>query len=142
MIIKKFIGKNEEEATRLAKADLGENLVIMNVRKIKAKPPFAFLKSKRVELTAAVEEDDPSMEKIRRIARAQVSAQEKEKSAVSEKPSAGMVSIKPQASDNSKSIEEKLFVLPEDTQVFPGHGASTTISHEKKYNPFFTDEIW
>ncbi len=108
MIIKKFIGKNEEEATRLAKADLGENLVIMNVRKIKAKPPFAFLKSKRVELTAAVEEDDPSMEKIRRIARAQVSAQEKEKSAVSEKPSAGMVSIKPQASDNSKSIEEKL----------------------------------
>ncbi|MBO7096470.1 MAG: hypothetical protein J6V94_05870, partial [Lachnospiraceae bacterium] len=77
MIIKKFIGKNEEEATALAKKDLGENLVIMNVRKVKAKPPFAFLKSKRVEVTAAVEEDDPTMEQIRRIARAQVSAQEK-----------------------------------------------------------------
>ena len=79
MIIKKFIGKNEEEATALAKKDLGENLVIMNVRKVKAKPPFAFLKSKRVEVTAAVEEDDPTMEQIRRIARAQVSAQEKAK---------------------------------------------------------------
>ena len=82
MIIKKFIGKNEEEATALAKKDLGENLVIMNVRKVKAKPPFAFLKSKRVEVTAAVEEDDPTMEQIRRIARAQVSAQEKAKASV------------------------------------------------------------
>lgn len=79
MIIKKFIGKNEEEATSLAKKDLGENLVIMNVRKVKAKPPFAFLKSKRVEVTAAVEEDDPPMEQIRRIARAQINAQEKAK---------------------------------------------------------------
>jgi flagellar biosynthesis protein FlhF len=77
MIIKKFIGKNEEEATALAKKDLGENLVIMNVRKVKANPPFAFLKGKRVEVTAAIEEEDPGMEQIRRIARAQVSAQEK-----------------------------------------------------------------
>ncbi|MBR3573555.1 MAG: flagellar biosynthesis protein FlhF, partial [Lachnospiraceae bacterium] len=75
MIIKKFIGKNEEEATALAKKDLGDNLVIMNVRKVKAKPPFAFLKGKKVEVTAAVEEEDPGMEQIRRIARAQVSAQ-------------------------------------------------------------------
>ena len=86
MIIKKFIGKNEEEATALAKKDLGENLVIMNVRKVKAKPPFAFLKSKRVEVTAAVEEDDPTMEQIRRIARAQVSAQEKAKASSASEP--------------------------------------------------------
>ena len=34
------------------------------------------------------------------------------------------------------SIEEKLFILPDRTKVFPGHGGVTTIGHEKKYNPF------
>lgn len=35
-----------------------------------------------------------------------------------------------------RSIKEKLLVLPDDTQVYPGHGESTTIGHEKKYNSF------
>lgn len=34
------------------------------------------------------------------------------------------------------SIQDKLFVLPDETKVYPGHGDSTTIGHEKKYNPF------
>ncbi|QJB34768.1 MBL fold metallo-hydrolase [Chitinophaga oryzae] len=34
------------------------------------------------------------------------------------------------------SIREKLFVLPDDTRVFPGHGPATTVGFEKKYNPF------
>ncbi|MCL1863029.1 MAG: MBL fold metallo-hydrolase [Defluviitaleaceae bacterium] len=32
------------------------------------------------------------------------------------------------------SIREKLFILPDDVTVYPGHENSTTISHEKKYN--------
>lgn len=35
-----------------------------------------------------------------------------------------------------RSIQDKLFVLPDDTRVYPGHGESTTIGHEKQYNPF------
>ncbi|MBP3476795.1 MAG: MBL fold metallo-hydrolase [Lachnospiraceae bacterium] len=35
-----------------------------------------------------------------------------------------------------RSIQERLFVLPDETKVYPGHGESTTIAHEKQYNPF------
>lgn len=34
------------------------------------------------------------------------------------------------------SINEKLLVFSDDTEVYPGHGPSTTIGTEKKYNPF------
>jgi len=35
-----------------------------------------------------------------------------------------------------KNIREKLFVLPDETVVYSGHGPTTTIGEEKKYNPF------
>ena len=35
-----------------------------------------------------------------------------------------------------KNIREKLFVLPDETVVYSGHGPETTIAEEKKYNPF------
>ena len=35
-----------------------------------------------------------------------------------------------------KNIREKLFVLPDETVVYSGHGPETTIGEEKKYNPF------
>ena len=35
-----------------------------------------------------------------------------------------------------RSIREQLFVLPDDTVVYPGHMDETTIGYEKKYNPF------
>lgn len=35
-----------------------------------------------------------------------------------------------------KSIKENLFILPNETVVYNGHGQSTTIGHEKLHNPF------
>ncbi len=35
-----------------------------------------------------------------------------------------------------RSIKEKIFTLPEETKLYPGHGDDTTVAHEKKYNPF------
>ena len=57
MIIKKFTGKTEAEATEAAKKELGSNLVIMNVREVKKKGLFAFLLPKQIEVTAALEEE-------------------------------------------------------------------------------------
>ncbi len=36
------------------------------------------------------------------------------------------------------SIKDKLFSLPDDTTVLPGHGPGTTIGNEKKMNPFLS----
>lgn len=38
-----------------------------------------------------------------------------------------------------KNIREKLFVLPDETRVYSGHGPETTIGYEKLYNPFLND---
>jgi glyoxylase-like metal-dependent hydrolase (beta-lactamase superfamily II) len=36
----------------------------------------------------------------------------------------------------SQGIREKLYTLPDDTVVLPGHGEATTIGREKRSNPF------
>ena len=33
-------------------------------------------------------------------------------------------------------IHEKLFTMPDDTRLFPGHGPATTVEREKRTNPF------
>lgn len=35
-----------------------------------------------------------------------------------------------------RSIKEKLFCLPEDVMIYPGHNEQTCIADEKMYNPF------
>ena len=36
-----------------------------------------------------------------------------------------------------ESIKSRLFSLPDDTKVYPGHGPDTTIGAERRGNPFF-----
>ncbi|WP_400262104.1 MBL fold metallo-hydrolase [Sphingobacterium sp. SG20118] len=35
-----------------------------------------------------------------------------------------------------KNIKEKIYILPDDITVYPGHGPTTTIGFEKANNPF------
>ena len=57
MIIKKFTAKTEADAIEAAKKELGENLVIMNVKSIKKKGFLGLFKSTLTEVTVALEED-------------------------------------------------------------------------------------
>ena len=38
-----------------------------------------------------------------------------------------------------ESLIEKLFALPDDIQVFPGHGPSTNIGYERRNNPYLKE---
>ena len=57
MIIKKFTAKTEKEAIDNARKELGEGVVVMNVKPVKNKGLFAFLKTPMVEVTVALEEE-------------------------------------------------------------------------------------
>lgn len=56
MIIKKYIGKTEEEAISLAKADLGEGVSIMNTKEVTPHGLFKLFRKPSFEVTAAVDE--------------------------------------------------------------------------------------
>lgn len=58
MIIKKFIGKTENAAVESARKELGSGIVIMNVKNVKKKGLFGFLRKNMVEVTVALEEEE------------------------------------------------------------------------------------
>lgn len=68
MIIKKFVGKTEEEATEAARKELGSGLVVMNVKTAKKKGFSGVFGGKQVEVTVALEEDGDSLKTVRREA--------------------------------------------------------------------------
>lgn len=99
MIIKKFTGKTEAEATEAARKELGSGVVIMSVRQIKPKGVLAAFKSKLTEVTAALEEEPRRSVNVRR--------EQKPLTA----PAVSRVSAEPQSvpvSGAARSIEEKL----------------------------------
>ncbi|MCM1057593.1 MAG: flagellar biosynthesis protein FlhF [Firmicutes bacterium] len=68
MIIKKFVGKTEEEATEAARKELGNGLVVMNVKTAKKKGFSGVFGGKQVEVTVALEEESDSLQAVRREA--------------------------------------------------------------------------
>ena len=57
MIIKKYVGKTESEATEEAKKELGQNIVVMNVRPLKKNGFFSLFQAQKIEVTVALEEE-------------------------------------------------------------------------------------
>lgn len=56
MIIKKFVGKTEEDAVEAARSELGSGVVIMNVKRVKCKGIAGWFGAKKTEVTVALEE--------------------------------------------------------------------------------------
>ncbi len=66
MIIKKFQGKTEEEATALAKKELGDGVIVMNVKNVKRKGLFAAFQKPLVEVTVALEEESERFSPVKK----------------------------------------------------------------------------
>lgn len=66
MIIKKFQGKTEEEAIALAKKELGDGVIVMNVKNVKRKGLFAAFKKPMVEVTVALEEESERFHPVKK----------------------------------------------------------------------------
>lgn len=92
MIIKKYIGKTEENAVEVAKKELGKNIVIMNVRNVKRNGLFSSFRPKIVEITVALED-------------------EKEQKSLLEEPVKTAVAL-PQT---NVELSNKLFATPENS---------------------------
>lgn len=90
MIIKKYVGKTESEAIESAKKELGNDVVVMNVKEVKPKGLFAFLRSKTVEVTVALEDERDKFSPLRR------------------ETTNKRTDERPQKTESTSSIEEKL----------------------------------
>ncbi len=110
MIIKKFTARTESEALVNAKKELGEGVVVMNVKEIKAKGFFAFLKPSTVEVTVALEEEtEKYTAAVSAINNVIASSQQKEEAAppVAATPAAA-IEPEEKGKKESSAIEEKL----------------------------------
>lgn len=119
MIIKKYQAKTEAEALENARKELGQGIVLMNVRPVKPKGLFSFLKSPVTEITVALEEE-PEQPKADRTETAQTiafhSAVSEAAQAVTEKlKESGDIDREPGRAQenrtdgrNKKEIEERL----------------------------------
>ena len=96
MIIKKFVGKTEEDAINAAKKELGEGVVVMNVKQVKAKGLFAAFRKKLVEVTVALEDEQ---EKLANQKKEQINAA---------LTAAATRAPEKTLSDEARSIEQKL----------------------------------
>ena len=68
MIIKKFQGKTEAEATELAKKELGDGIIVMNVKSLKRKGFFAMFRHPLTEVTVALEEETERFSPVKKEA--------------------------------------------------------------------------
>lgn len=103
MIIKKFLGKTEEEAMEAARKELGSGIVVMNVRTVKKKGIAGFFGAKQIEVTVALEEEGGAVRPARRdTARSEQETVQLERKVQDTQAAVNVMS------ESSQNIEKKL----------------------------------
>ena len=110
MIIKKFTAKTEKEAVENARKELGEGVVVMNVKDVKARGFFAFLKPHLSEVTVALEEESERYSAAVSAINSVIASSEKKEEAAAPAPAPAPAAAAQEAAGrgNSSAIEEKL----------------------------------
>lgn len=109
MIIKKFTAKTEGEAIAAAKGELGDGVVVMNVKKVKSKGLFAFLKPQLTEVTVGLEEESEKYTSaLSSINNVLMANQGKEQAGIKTVPVENSVREMPVERRDNSAIEEKL----------------------------------
>lgn len=119
MIIKKFQGKTEQEATENARKELGSAVVIMNVRNVKRKGFMGLFASPQVEVTVALEEESekpkaPVMTALEQLAARQKVVNAQNAGATVSTPANVSVSTSP---NGEVMVDSKPVIAPAQTQI-------------------------
>ena len=122
MVIKKFQGKTEAEATENAKKELGSAVVIMNVRNVKRKGLAGIFSSPLVEVTVALEEENekqqnkaPAMTALEQLAARQKEINDKRAKETAD----GLGKPRSQTSSGMEAAINNGSVIPDDTPPKP-----------------------
>ena len=137
MIIKKFIGKNEEDAVNAAKKELGNGVVIMNVKMINAGGIFGFLRAKKTEVTVALEEEQdlvarqsaPDLTAVRQAA-ARISSKEEKKIAAQNGVAGNTSNIEKKLDSLQTLLEKQIKSGQEQPSMTAGAEPDTLREHE------------
>lgn len=114
MIIKKYQARTETDAVEAAKKELGPGVVVMNVKKVKPKGMFKFLKKQIVEVTVAKEEESERIpvKPEKEPAKPQQPAPPQEDALVNNPPVRhplfNIIAEPPRQEKTEKALEEKL----------------------------------
>lgn len=107
MIIKKFIGKTEADATSQAQKELGNNIVVMNTKNVKRKGIMRFFKPQLVEITVGLEEEQDRIQAAKQEMNRELTDKEARESLQKAIKEAALEKQKREASEE-KELKERL----------------------------------
>lgn len=147
MIIKKFQGKTEDEAMEAAKKELGNGVVVMNVKQVKRKGLFSIFKPQMVEVTVALEEEPvqspaasvglrEAVEAVSQIAKAEEEKNIRERVAKAEKAPVENPSAKADMKEESATVE-----ISHSGASLASAGAHTTAASENKFPDLMKQQL-